>query len=366
MKYTDDFEQGHGNGLPTAYMGVVVFLFVLTVFGIVVVTNRPKGGSGGQIPPSAGAAAAESETQTGEQAAVTEGLLSGGRTAEELDFWDMYPEATETAQESETETETETEPDPSNDGKHTLIKNDSREEEWVSINPYLRAHAYDFTGLVYQEPVMEYYEESRKASYLGADLSERNGEVDFGRLKKAGVEFVMLKLGGRGYGSGQLMMDARFEENIQKALEAELDVGVYFYSQAVNETEVLEEANFVYQALQDYEITYPVAYYMELPANDTSRIEGLTREQKTKMATTFMDALRNAGYKTILYGTKEWFLLKVDLNKLQSYDIWLSQQKDVPDYPYQFVMWRYKTDAKLNGVEGSVDLNLCFVDYSQK
>lgn len=367
MRLSDDYEEKSG-GMPMAYMGAIVFLFLLTVLGVVILSNRkPTGGKGA-------AAVLESETQSESTAEGTEGetgqtdiQLSGDtRRAEDLDFWDMYPLETETQTETETESETETEITPENDGKHTMIINEEGKEEWVSINPALKRNNYDYEGLVYQYPVMKYFENSEQISRLGVDLSKYNGDVDFKKLKKAGVEYVMIRVGARGYGSGQLILDEKFEEYMKGASEAGLDIGVYFYSQAISDAEIKEEAQFVMDALEPYDILYPVAYDMELVTNDTSRIESLTREDKTNIAKTFLDTLQAAGYKTILYGTKEWFLLKLDMTKMTGYDVWLSQEKDVPDYPYQFTMWQYTKSGKIDGIEGNVDMNISFVDYAEK
>lgn len=370
MRLSDDFEE-KGSGMPVAYMGVIVFLFLLTVFGAVILMNRKPSSNGGGRQA---AVAAESESSVQENGAETgrdtaSGIVSGEkRRAEDLDFWDMYPEETETetAAESETETETETETGPENDGKHTLLIGENGKEEWVSINPYLKRNKYDYEGLVYQYPVMKYFEDSVQMSRLGIDISKYSGDIDFKKVKEAGVEFVMIRLGARGYGSGQLILDERFEEYMTGASEAGLDIGVYFYSQAISDAEVKEEIQFVLDALEPYDILYPVAYDMELVQNDTARIEGLTRDDKTNIAKTFLDTIGAAGYKTILYGTKEWFLLKLDMTKMTGYDIWLSQEKDVPDYPYQFTMWQYTKNGKIDGIDGNVDMNISFVDYAEK
>lgn len=368
MRLSDDFDE-KGSGMPVAYMGIIVFLFLLTVFGAVILMNRGPSSSENRQQAVIETQSQTAGTENGQEAGTdtASGVISGEkRRAEDLDFWDMYPEETETASESEEETETETEIGPENDGKHTLLIGEDGKEEWVSINPYLKRNKYNYEGLVYQYPVMKYFEDGVQMSHLGVDISKYNGDVDFKKLKKAGVEFVMIRLGARGYGSGQLILDERFEEYMEGASEAGLDIGVYFYSQAISDAEIKEEVQFVLDALEPYDILYPVAYDMELVQNDTARIESLTREDKTNIAKTFLDTVGAAGYKTVLYGTKEWFLLKLDMTKMTGYDIWLSQEKDVPDYPYQFTMWQYTKSGKIDGIEGNVDMNISFVDYAEK
>ena len=105
---------------------------------------------------------------------------------------------------------------------------------------------------------------------------------------------------------------------------------------------------------------------MEPITNDTARIDNLSKSEKTDIAKTFLDTVQAAGYKPMIYGNKEWLIKQVDLSKLTAYDVWLSQQSDVPDYPYKFSMWQYSTDASIDGIAGYADLNISFIDYSEK
>lgn len=311
-------------------------------------------------------------------------------TASDLDIWDMYSneEAADTYVETEEETEEdesgekskyskyeeaaereaeeEAKKNPGEDGKHTLLTYADGTEEWVLINPYLEKNSYDFTKLQMKADKMAYYEDGRKTSYIGADISKYNGEVDFGLLREAGVDYVMIRLGARGYGSGQILLDEKFTDNITKATEAGLDVGVYFFSQAITAEEAVEEANFVIQNLANHKIDYPVAFDMEYVQNDKARIEALSKEDKTTVTKAFLDTVKNAGYIPMIYGTKEWLIKEIDLTKLTGYDVWLSQQKELPDYPYKFQMWQYTLEGSISGMSGDVDLNISFVDYSEK
>lgn len=330
----------------------------------------------------------------------------GKLVASDLDFWDMYPQIeqevirvtddtiseskdteksesdeekeTDDTQQAQDETHTdrysrfeeaakkEQESDPSRDGKHTLVKGRDGSEEWVLINPYLEQNTYDFSNLSWKNKKMVYNEDGRQTSYVGVDLSKHNNTVDFVSMKASGVDFVMLRVGSRGYGSGQIMPDEKFVEYITQATQAGLQIGVYFYSQAITKDEAIEEANFVIQNLANYTLTYPVAFDMEYANNDSARIDVLTREEKTTIAKTFLKTIKEAGYKPMIYGTKEWLLKEIDLTKLTEYDIWLSQQENEPDYPYQFQMWQYSLSGTVSGVTGTVDMNISFVDYSEK
>lgn len=297
----------------------------------------------------------------------TDELLTGSSLhPDDLDFWDMYPEPTASPTPEPTKEPEKEAPDPSTDGKHTLVQYADGEEEWVLISPYLPKHEYDFTKLVCQSDLMKYYENGKQTSYVGVDISKYQDYVDFVKVKKAGIDFVMIRVGARGYGSGQLILDEYFSDNIKRATDAGLDVGVYFYSQAINKDEAIEEANMVISSLGDYQLAYPVAYDMELVENDTARTENLTRTEKTDIAKAFLDTIAATGRKTMIYGNKEWLIKEIDMSKLTAYDVWLSQAADIPDYPYKFSMWQYDFEGSVDGIAGYVNMNISFINFAEK
>lgn len=392
MKLPGDEETGGGIGPSLIYMVIGVSAFILIILFAVFRGNDNKHGGSEYLQ--------EVQEQREEEAKQAE-LAAAEETAEEkpklraedLDFWDMYPEekpeADEAAAEDDADSETSKNPytekaerekeaerqkeeelqnDPATDGKHTLITNRDGSEEWVLISPYLTKNTFDFTKMEDKAGLKRYMENGRKTSYVGVDISKHTGEVYFPSLKAAGVDYVMIRLGSRGYSTGQITLDENFKENIEGAIEAQLDVGIYFYSQAITQDEAVQEANFVVQNLQPYKanIKYPVAFNMGFVSNDDSRIEGLSRDDKTAVTVSFLEAVRAAGYVPMIYGDKEWLIKEVDLTKLQDYDVWLSQEEEIPDYPYRYAMWQYNTDGVLNGIDGGADLNICFVSYSER
>lgn len=312
--------------------------------------------------------------------------------AEDLSFWDMYPvdedENANKTKVSQKEEQKDTsdfnkendsqkeesgqkevvQEDPSTDGKHTLIKNSDGTEEWVLISPYLTKNTYDFTNMSETANLRKYTDNGKKISYVGVDISKHNGTVNFRSMKAAGIDYVMIRLGARGYSTGQLSLDDNFVENIEDAIDAGLDIGIYFYSQAVTLEEATQEVNFVVQNLTPYKehINYPLAFDMESVPNDKARIDGLSREDKTAISAAFLSGVQAAGYIPMLYGNKEWLIKNIDLAQLQNYDVWLSEDEDIPDYPYQYTMWQYTTTGVLNGITGDANLNLCFVSYSDR
>lgn len=372
-------------GSSMIYMVIGVSVFVLIVLFAVFKGNSNKQ-SGSEYLKEAQRQKEEVAMQE-ELAAAQEEAAIPKRRAEDLDFWDMYPEETEEAKaaeekasqnpytekaeqekEAERQKEEEARNDPATDGKHTLITNRDGSEEWVLISPYLAKNTLDFTRMEDNGGLKRYMENGRKISYVGVDISKHTGKIYFPGLKAAGIDYVMIRLGSRGYSSGQIALDENFKENIDGALEAGLDVGIYFYSQAISQDEAVQEANFVVQNLEPYrgKVKYPVAFNMGFVSNDKSRVEGLSREEKTNVTISFAEAVKAAGYVPMVYGDKEWLIKEVDLAKLQDYDIWLSQEEDIPDYPYRYAMWQYDTDGILNGIDGGADLNICFVGYSER
>lgn len=391
MKLPGEEEAGGGVGPSLVYMVIGVSVFVLIVLFAVFKGNDSKRGGSEYLREAQ--EQKEEEVKQEELAAVEEEEAAPKLRAEDLDFWDMYPEEEETEPETDTadaaesvttknpytekaerekeeerQREEEAKNDPSTDGKHTLITNRDGSEEWVLISPYLKKNTFDFTKMEDKAGLKRYVENGRKTSYVGVDISKHTGKIYFPSLKAAGVDYVMIRLGSRGYSTGQITLDENFKENIEGAIEAQLDVGIYFYSQAISQDEAVQEANFVVQNLEPYRthVKYPVAFNMGFVSNDKSRIEGLSREDKTAVTVSFLDAVRAAGYVPMVYGDKEWLLKEVDLAKLQDYDVWLSQEEEIPDYPYRYAMWQYNTDGVLNGIDGGADLNICFVSYSER
>lgn len=362
----DEYEEKSGL-TPTVVTAIIsVTLFVGAVLALVLFLNKEDPVVKTEVP-----AATETYESPQQEPAYPDAdeLLTGSTLSpDDLDFWDKYPEESteEVVESTEEVTEEVIENDPATDGKHTLVEYADGEEEWVLISPYLPKHEYDFTKLVCQSDLMKYYEDGRLVSFVGTDISKYQDYVDFVKLKKAGVDFVMLRVGARGYGSGQLILDEYFSDNIKRATDAGLEVGVYFFSQAITEDEAVEEANMVIEQIKDYQITYPVAFDMEHIVNDSARIDALSKSEKTKITKKFLETIQAAGYKPMIYGNKEWLIKEIDMSKLTAYDVWLAQEKDIPDYPYKFAMWQYNTEGSLDGIAGYADLNISFIDYSEK
>lgn len=384
MRLDDDFEDDYdyddyydqemtrrSSAATFRYAVIIGSVSVLGILLIVLLLNSGNGQRGGaqvssQYSETLTAAEQEHLQNTMLENSV-EDLLSGSTlTADDLDIWEEHPVNTVSEDEPEVSSSIVEKNDPATDGLHTLIVHDNGTEEWVSINQYLARNNYDYSGLVYQRPLMKYYENNTRVSYAGVDISKTQDYVDFLELRRAGIDFVMLRLGQRGYSSGEITMDEYFMDNLKRASEAGLDVGVYFFSQAVTVEEAEEEAQFVIDTLSENKIQYPVVFAMDSIPNEVSRIDSLDKMQRTNIALAFMDKIRENGYFPMIYGDKEWLIQKLSLGSMIGYDVWLSQEMDIPDYPYQFVMWQYTTHGSIAGIAGDANLNICFIDYSVK
>ncbi|MBQ3512856.1 MAG: glycoside hydrolase family 25 protein [Lachnospiraceae bacterium] len=247
-----------------------------------------------------------------------------------------------------------------------VLKSDG-EFLYLPIDETIEKNSYDYSRLEQTDKFFEYKnEEGNVISKKGIDVSKFQGEIDWELVKEDGVEFAILRAGYRGYGSGKLVLDEMFMENLEGTKEQNIDIGVYFYSQATSKEEAVEEAQMVIEALRGYDVTYPVVLDTEAPSGEGARTEGLTNEERTEYILAFCETIEEAGYIPMIYSNLNWFILKTDYKALSKYDIWLANYDTQPYFPYDFKMWQYSEKGAVNGIEGDVDLNICFKDYSKE
>lgn len=192
---------------------------------------------------------------------------------------------------------------------------------------------------------------------MGIDISKHNGTVDWNAVKNAGVEFVILRCGYRGSASGVLVEDEKFRTNIKGATAAGLKVGIYFFSQAVNEMEAVEEASLTLSLIKGHKISYPV--YIDVEAAN-GRADGLSAAERTKVVKAFCETVRDSGYTAGVYSNKNWFAEKMDTGAFGNYRIWLAQYTESPTYTGRYEMWQYSSQGTIPGIKGDVDLNICY------
>ena len=197
----------------------------------------------------------------------------------------------------------------------------------------------------------------------GVDISRFQGDIDWEKVADAGIEFAIIRTGFRGTTEGKLLQDDYFEDNIKGATKNGIDVGVYFYSQALNETEALEEVQMMLDMIEPYEIKYPVVIDIESADSDSARTVNLSSDSYEKVAKTFCEAVKKAGYKPMIYGNVKSFTLLMDAADVDDYDIWIAYYGTPLYYPYHFDMWQYTSTGSVDGITGNVDLNICITDY---
>ena len=203
------------------------------------------------------------------------------------------------------------------------------------------------------------------SAVMGIDVSKHNGNIDWNAVKKSGVSYVIIRCGYRGYTQGSLIIDSKFEQNIKGATSAGLKVGVYFFSQAVDEVEAVEEASFVLDAVKNYKISYPIFLDVEYSgaAGNKGRADGLSKSARTAVCKAFCETIRSGGYAAGVYANRIWLESMIDTGSLGAYKIWLAQYAATPTYTGRYDMWQYKCTGRVSGITGDVDMNLSYMGY---
>ncbi len=376
----------------TVAMCVAAASLVVLLFLVILYVNSDKG--------SSSHAAVKADTEE-EQVEQEDEFLKDSHniTSDELEFWNDAPKPKPTQNEEEGELTPYKDPDEDNseennnkedrkndtpdNSEETLNKQLTDDKEYDKENYYaieddngkktyyeilkdVPQNDYDLVNDLINENGMLTYKDSKRESVKGVDLSKYNGTVDFTKLKDAGVRFAMLRLGSRGYGSGKIELDEKFVEYAQNAQMAGIMTGAYFYSQAVNETEAVEEANYIVGAISGFNVKYPVAIDIERVSGDVARTDKLTNQERTAIVKMFCDTVKGYGYKPIIYATSEMIVGGLNIEELQDYDIWLADENIPTEFPYRFGMWQYNTKGHIDGITGDIDLDISFIDYEKK
>lgn len=233
------------------------------------------------------------------------------------------------------------------------------QEYQVEINSAIEKQEYKETCFKRNGLKLSYEGDERYSFRLGIDVSHHQGTIDWKQVKAAGYEFAFIRIGYRGYGeSGTINLDREFANNIKNAQAAGIDVGVYFFAQAVNEEEAREEALFVLEQLEGYELQLPVVYDPESILDDEARTDDVSGEQFTKNTQVFCDIIGQAGYEAMIYSNMLWEAYEFDLEQLTEYQIWYADYELLPQTPYKFRYWQYTNEGYVDGISGMVDLNI--------
>ncbi len=234
------------------------------------------------------------------------------------------------------------------------------------VDESLNLNDLDFANNIVRLPdnTLDYQVDGVSTVIKGVDVSVHQDDIDWKKVKADGVDYAIIRVGRRGYGTGEIGIDTLFEQNMQGAIDAGIDVGVYFFSQAISVQEAIEEADFVLDAIRGYDIKYPVVFDLEEIYEDTARTDDLTQEMATQMTIAFCQRVSEAGYTPMVYGNIHWFMERVDMSQLEGYDKWFAQYFAQPFFPYELAMWQYTATGKVDGIQGDVDINMSFKDYS--
>ena len=232
---------------------------------------------------------------------------------------------------------------------------------FVPINRELKLNNYEVTNLnILENGEFQYLTDGQVTSHKGIVVSSHQGNIDWNLVAQDGVEFAIIRVGYRGYGSeGRLVVDEKFENNIKGATAAGIKVGVYFFSQAINEAELLEEANLVLEQIAPYKIECPVVYDVE-KTSAQGRMNAISVEERTQLTKLFCQTIADAGYRPMIYHNTEMGALLINIAELEDYDKWYASYSDQMFYPYDYKIWQYSDKGKIQGISTDVDLNICF------
>ena len=206
------------------------------------------------------------------------------------------------------------------------------------------------------------YETDAYTSSLGIDVSSHQSVIDWEEVAATGIEFVYIRVGYRGYQTGELNLDSMFYEHYQGAKEAGLEIGVYFFSQAMNTEEAIEEAYFVYSIIKDLDIDLEVVYDLEEVSGVDCRITGISATTRTENAIAFASKILDLGYSPMIYTNLYWIEHYYDLSQIMNYPIWYAQYSDAPDFSYYFRLWQYTDSGVIPGIAEAVDINIRIED----
>lgn len=235
--------------------------------------------------------------------------------------------------------------------------------KWVDILKGVPLNPYS-SKLFYQSNGFTLYQSDEYRYETGVDVSVHQGDIiDWKKVKAAGVDFAIIRVGGRGYGSeGKLYDDKNFQKNIEGALDADLKVGVYFFSQAITVEEAIEEARYTIDKIKGYSITYPVVFDWEKTGGKETRTYGLATDNLCDAANAFCRTVEDAGYQSMIYFNCDVGYLKYDLRQILNHDFWLAQYAvSAPTFYYNFQMWQYTSTGRVDGIPKEVDLNLNWI-----
>ena len=244
------------------------------------------------------------------------------------------------------------------DGKYTFFP----------ILDSLKKHGYVYDNfLVEEDGEIVYVDDAQTVlSKKGIDVSRHQGDIDWRAVAGDGITYAFIRVGYRGNTGGALVEDEFFKDNIKGALDNGIQVGVYFYTQALTPDEAVEEAEFLLDLIEPYNgVTYPVVLDLEETGSSTTRTAEMTQQEYTQAAIAFCETIEQAGYVPMIYGNLKTFMIMLDLEQLEKYEKWFAYYDDTVYFPYDFGIWQYSSTGSVDGIKGDVDLNVCMKEFGQ-
>ena len=202
---------------------------------------------------------------------------------------------------------------------------------------------------------------SQSSGNRGIDVSKYQGNIDWGAVAASGINFAIIRVGYRGSASGALVQDPYFKKNISGATKAGIKVGLYFFTQAVNEAEAVEEASMAMSLASGYKVTYPI--FIDTESASGGRANGLSKSARTAVVKAFCQTVRNGGYKAGVYASKSWYANQLNASALNGYCIWVAQYNSSCTYSGKYDMWQYSSKGSVSGIKGNVDMNISYTGY---
>lgn len=247
---------------------------------------------------------------------------------------------------------------------HIVVVSNGR-FHFVPIRDDLKQHSLLQENLqVLETGELQYVENGEVISHKGIDVSRYQGNIDWNKVAAQGVEYVIIRVGVRGWGQeGTLVLDEKFADNIKGASAAGLKVGVYFFSQAITDEEALEEADLVLDAIAGYDVSYPIVYDVEKTSEPSGRMNQLSVEDRTRMAHVFIDRIKEAGYTPMIYANMEMWSVLINMAEFEDVDKWFAYYDTNLYFPYEYAIWQYSDTGRIDGIGGDVDLNISFKEW---
>ena len=241
-----------------------------------------------------------------------------------------------------------------------LVPDGTGKHIYVPLHEGLPANTLSEADFICADGNLIEYTGINAVTMRGIDVSFYQGDVDWEKVAADGVEFAVIRAGYRGYSQGDVYEDEKFGQNYDGAVAAGIQVGVYFFSQAINTGEAKEEAEFVSELLDGRKLDLPVMFDWERIGGG-ARTDGISGSLLTDICIVFCNGISEAGYEPGVYFYRDLGYNTYELERLSELTFWVGALGDYPDFYYRHGIWQYSITGRVDGIAGDVDLNIRFV-----